>query len=161
MSLVELTIAMAGLALVAAGMVSLVVASTRMEQVQAADDAAQEAVRDARSLLARDVREARRFITAGAASFTVWIDDDWDGLMPDAELVTWSVGESGTLVRSVGGAAGGVEASGLSPAESYFAYDDTRPAMVTQAFVHLVVGVGGPEGGTRTLDFAVSLRNVP
>ena len=161
MSLVELAIAMAGLALVSTAMVSIFVGTTRMDQVQAADDAAQEAMRDARGRLAKDVREARRFIAIGPAAFTVWLDDEWDGQMPGAEVVTWSVNSSGSLVRSVGDGAGRVEASGLSAANSRFTYDSTSAAQVTRAYVHLVVGVSGPEAGERTLDFEVSLRNVP
>jgi Tfp pilus assembly protein PilW len=160
-TLVELAITMAGLALVSTAMISLFVSTTRVDQAQAADDAAQEAVRDARARLAKDVREARRFTVAGYSSFTVWLDDEWDGVMPAAELVTWSINSAGGLVRSVGGAAGRVEAWGLSRADSRFTYDSTTAAQVTRAYLHLVVGVGGPEAGYRTLDFEVSLRNVP
>ena len=160
-SLVELAITMAGLALVSTAMISIFVGTTRVEQVQAADDTAQESVRDARARLARDVREACRFTAAGVASFTVWSDGDWDGVMPAEELVTWSIHEVGGLVRSVGENGGRVEATGLSVADSRFTYDSTSAAQVTRAFVHLVIGVGGPEGGYRTLDFEVSLRNVP
>ncbi|MBN2113829.1 MAG: hypothetical protein JW785_06860 [Acidimicrobiia bacterium] len=161
LTLVELALAMAGMALVATTMVSVFVGATRVEQVQAADDAAQEAVRDARSRLAKDVREARRFTAAGPASFSVWIDYEWDAVMPAAEVVTWSVNSSGALVRTVGSSAGRVEAWGLSGAESRFSYDSTLPAQITRAFVHLVVGVAGPGDGARTLDFEVALRNVP
>jgi Tfp pilus assembly protein PilW len=160
-TLVELAITMAGLALVCTGMISMFVATTRVDQVQAADDTAQEGVRDARGRLAKDVREARRFTAATLTSFTVWIDDEWDGVMPAAELVTWSMDTAGSLVRSVGEGGGRVEAAGLSLADSRFTYDSTLAALVTRAYLHLVIGVGGPEGGYRTLDFEVSLRNVP
>ena len=160
-SLVELAITMAGLALVSTAMISLFVGTTRVDEAQAADDTAQEAVRDARSRLAKDVREARRFTAAGPWSFTVWVDDEWDGLMPSAELVTWSISSSGALVRAVGDSAGRVEAWGLSRYESRFLYDSTLPAQVTRAYLRLVFGVGGPEGGARALDFEVALRNVP
>lgn len=160
-TLIELAITMAGLALVSTALISFFVGATRMDQVQAADDSAQEAVRDARSRLARDVREARRFVAIGSTGFTVWVDDDWDGVMPAEELVTWSIGSAGALTRTVGDGTGRVEAGGLNPADSRFRYDSTLAAQVTRAYVHLVVGVGGPGGGARTLDFEVSLRNVP
>jgi hypothetical protein len=160
-SLVELAITMAGLALVATGMVSLFVAATGVDRVQAADDFAQEAVRDARSRLAKDVREARRFTAAATTSFTVWLDDEWDGVMPAVELVTWSITTAGGLSRAVGDGTGRVEAWGLSRADSRFTYDSTLAAQITQAYVHLVVEVAGPAAAYRTLDFEVSLRNVP
>jgi Tfp pilus assembly protein PilW len=160
-TLVELAITMAGLALVSTGMISFLVGSNRVDQLQAADDAAQEAVRDARGRLARDVREARRFTAAAVASFTVWLDDEWDGVMPAEELVTWSIDAAGGLVRSVGESSGRVEAAGVSVADSRFTYDSTLAAQVTRAYVHLVIQVAGPESGYRTLDFEISLRNVP
>ncbi len=160
-TLVELVVTLAGLALVSATMVSILVGSTRVDQAQAADDTAQEAVRDARARLARDVREARRFTAAAPASLTVWLDDDWDGVMPATELVTWSIDQAGGLRRAVGEAGGRVEAGGLSFADSRFTYDSTVAAQVTRAYVHLVIAVGGPEAAYRTLDFEVSLRNVP
>jgi len=160
-TLVELAVAMGGLALVSTTMLSVFVGTTRVDQVQAADDAAQEAVRDARSRLAKDVREARRFAAIGQTSFTVWLDDDWDGLMPAGELVTWSISEAGGLVRAVGGAAGRLEAAGVSRANSRFSYDSAVAAQVTRSFLHLVIGVAGPEAAYRTLDFEVAMRNVP
>jgi len=160
-TLVELAISLAGLALVSTAMISIFVGTTRVDEVQAADDAAQEAVRDARSRLAKDVREARRFTATGTTSFTVWVDDEWDGLMPAAELVNWSIDSAGGLVRAIGESSGRVEARGLSLADSRFTYDSTLAAHVTRAYVHLVVGVAGPLPAYRTLDFEVSLRNVP
>lgn len=160
-TLVELAITMAGLALVSTAMISLFVGTTRVDEAQAADDAAQEAVRDARARLAKDVREARRFTAIGYTSFTVWLDDEWDGVMPSGELVTWSINSTGGLVRAVGDAGGRVEAWGISRSDSRFSYDSTVAAQVTRAYLHLVVGVAGPEAAYRTLDFEVSLRNVP
>lgn len=157
----ELAITMAGLALVSAAMVAFLVGTTRVDQAQAADDAAQEAVRDARGRLAKDIREARRFTAVSPTSFTVWVDDEWDGVMASAELITWSIDSTGALMRAVGEAGGRVEARGVSQSDSRITYDHAVAAQVTRTYLHLVVGVTGPQVASRTVDFEVSLRNVP
>ena len=157
----ELAITMAGLALISTAIVAFLVGTTRVDQAQAADDSAQEAVRDARGRLAKDIREARRFTAVSPTSFTVWVDDEWDGVMASAELVTWSVESTGALVRAAGEAAGRVEARGLSQSDSRFTYDHTVAAQVTRAYLHLILGVAGPQATSRSVDFEVSLRNVP
>ena len=160
-TLVELAVTMASLALVSTAMVSVFVETTQVDQAQAADDAAQEAVRDARGRLAKDIREARRFTAVSGTSFTVWLDDEWDGVMASAELVTWSIDSTGALLRAVGDAGGRVEARGVSRSDSRFTYDHAVAAQVTRAYFHLVVEMAGPQPASRTLDFEVSLRNVP
>jgi len=163
-SLVELSIAMAGLLLISSAIVSFFVGAARVDAVHTADDKALEQLRDARQRMSRDVREARRFTTTWPKGFTVWIDDGWDEVMGDGELVTWSVDIAGNLWRSAGDDSR-IEARGLSVAESYFAFDAPTPSSVASMLMHLVVVVEGPGDGTavgtRSLDTKISLRNVP
>jgi type II secretory pathway pseudopilin PulG len=163
-TLIELSIAMSGLLLISAVMMSFFVGATRIDAVHSSDDVALEQLRDARQRMSRDVREAKRFTTAWPLGFTVWIDDGWDDVVGPGELVTWSVDVAGNLSRSAGDHAR-IEARGLSVAGSYFAFDSSTPSGITSMRIHLVVEVEGPSdgsaAGTRSLDTEITLRNVP
>ncbi len=162
-TLVEVSIAMAGLLLISAVMTSFFVGATRVDATHTADDEALEQLRDARQRMSRDVREARRFTATWEQGFTIWIDDGWDEVAPAEEFVTWSIDEGGYLRRSVGEASR-VEARGLDRSASYFAFDAPLPSSVTSMQMHLVVLVRDPGGrtiGTRSLDTEITLRNVP
>lgn len=163
-TLLELSIAMSGLLLVSAVMMSFFVGAARIDAVHSSDDVALEQLRDARQRMSRDVREARRFTTTWPLGFTVWIDEGWDGVIGPGELVTWSVDIAGNLWRSAGVDAR-IEARSLSPAESYFVFDSATSSGITSMRIHLVVAVEGPSdgssAGTRSLDTEISLRNVP
>jgi len=163
-TLLELSIAMTGLLLISAVMMSFFVGVVRVDAVHTSDDKALEQLRDARQRMSRDVREARRFTTTWTQGFTVWIDDGWDEVVGADELVTWSVDIAGNLWRSAGDDSR-IEARGLSVAESYFAFDASIASSVTSMQMHLVVVVEGPgdgsAAGTRSLDTEISLRNVP
>jgi len=163
-TLIELSIAMSGLLLISAVMMSFFVGATRIDAVHSSDDVALEQLRDARQRMSRDVREARRFTATWPLGFTVWIDDGWDEIIGPGELVTWSVDVAGNLWRAAGDDSR-IEARGLSVAESYFAFDSSTPSGVTSMRIHLVARVEGPSDGsstgTRSLETEISLRNVP
>ncbi len=163
-SVIELSIALAGLLVVSSVMMSFFVGVARVDGVHTADDTALEQLRDARQRMSRDIREARRFYATWPLGFTVWLDAGWDEVIDAGELVTWSVDEAGNLRRSVGEASR-IEAGGISLSESYFTFDSTMPGSVTSMQMHLVVVVGRPgdgaAAGTRALDTEITLRNVP
>lgn len=161
-TVVELALAMVGLAVISMTMMSFFVGATAVDDLHEADDVALEQIRDARARLSRDVREARRFTAIGQYGFTVWIDEQWDDVVDAGELVTWGINTDGALFRSAG-AANRIEARGLSVEQSAFAYDSNHPAYATMIDVHLVALVDDAAGvgTTRSLDTEVSLRNVP
>ena len=163
-TLIELSIALAGLLVVSSVMMSFFVGVARVDGVHTSDDTALEQLRDARQRMSRDIREARRFYAISPLGFTVWLDTGWDEVIDPGELITWSVDEGGNLRRSIGEASR-VEARGISLYESYFAFDSTMPGSVTSMQMHLVVVVGRPgdgaAAGTRALDTEITLRNVP
>jgi hypothetical protein len=159
-SLVELAASLAGLAALAAVIMSVFLGVTRVDDLHADDDVALEQVREARQRMALDVREARRFTNAAASTFSVWVDADWDGTTGADEVVTWSITPEGDLVRAVNGESS-VEASGLSYLYSGFGYDEVSPFLITRMGIHLVVPVEEGVGGERILDTEITLRNVP
>ena len=163
-TLVEMSIALAGLLLISGMMMSFFVGAARIDEVHTSDDTALEQLRDARQRMSRDVREARRFYTIWSSGFTVWIDAGWDEVIGAGELVTWSLDEAGNLWRSVGEASR-IEARSISVYESSFTFDAAVPASVTAMQIHLVVVVGRPgdgaAAGTRSLDTEITMRNVP
>lgn len=163
-SLIELSIAMSGLLLVSAVMMSFFLGAVRVDDVHTSDDTALEQLRDARQRMSRDIREARRFTVAWQQGFTVWIDDGWDGVVGSGELVTWSIDVAGNLWRSSGDESR-IEARGISVSDSYFAFDAPTPSSITSMQIHLVAvlvdPVDGSTTGTRSLDTDISLRNVP
>ncbi len=159
-SLVELAASLAGLAALAAIIMSVFLGVTHVDDLHADDDMALEQVREARQRMALDVREARRFTNAAASTFSVWVDADWDGITGADEVVTWSITPEGDLVRSVNGGSS-VEASGLSYLYSGFGYDEVSPFLIARMGIHLVVPVEEGVGGERILDTEITLRNVP
>lgn len=163
-TVIELSIALAGLLVVSSLMMSFFVGAARVDGVQTSDDKALEQLRDARQRMSRDIREARRFYAIWPLGFTVWIDTGWDEVIGAGELISWSVDEGGNLRRSVGEASR-VEVRGISLNESYFTFDSAMPGSVTSMRMYLVVVVGRPgdgaEAGTRALDTEITLRNVP
>jgi hypothetical protein len=163
-SLIELSIALAGLLVVSSVMMSFFIGAARVDGVHMSDDIALEQLRDARQRMSRDVREARRFYAIWPLGFTVWIDAGWDEVIDADELISWSVDEEGNLRRSVGEASR-IEARGISVSESYFTFDSAMPGSVTSMGMHIVVIVGRPgdgaAAGTRALDTEITLRNVP
>jgi type II secretory pathway pseudopilin PulG len=160
-TLIEVSVALAGAAVIAVMMTSFFVGATRVEEMHRADDDALTQLRDARQRMSRDIREARRFTWIDAASFTVWIDEGWDEVVGADETITWSIDEGGNLRRAVGEDSR-IEAQGLSVAESWFEYDAVVASSVTSMQMHLVAVVEDRAGtGRRTLDTEISMRNVP
>jgi type II secretory pathway component PulJ len=160
-TLVELSVALAGAAVIAVMMTSFFVGATRVDELHGADDDALTQLRDARQRISRDVREARRFTWIETNSFSVWVDDGWDEEIGSDEIVTWSIDEAGNLRRSVG-AASRIEARDLSVGESWFAFDAVVASSVTSMEMHLVAVVEDRAGtGRRTLDTEITMRNVP
>jgi type II secretory pathway pseudopilin PulG len=163
-TLIELSLALAGLLLVSSVMMSFFVSVSRADLVHTADDNALEQLRDARQRMSRDVREARRFTAASPLSFSVWVDAGWDEVVGADENITWSVDVAGNLWRSVGDDSR-IEARGLSVSESYFSFDSNAPSSITTMRMHLVVIVAAPgdgaPSGSRSLETEITLRNVP
>jgi len=164
LTLIEMSIAMAGFLMVSAIMMSIVVGAARVDLLHSADDMALEQLRDARQRMSRDVREARRFTTAELHEFTVWIDEGWDQVVGPDELVTWRIDIAGNLWRTAGSNSR-IEARGLSTSQSYFAFDAGVPSSATSMRLHLVVGVEslgeGADSCARALSTEITLRNVP
>ena len=162
-TLIELSMAMAGLLLISAVMMSFFVGATKVDLVHTADDTALEQLRDARQRMSRDIREARRFTATWPLGFTVWVDAGWDEVVGPDELITWSIDVAGNLWRSVGDDSR-IEARSLSVEASYFAFDAANASSVSSMQMHLVVQVAAPgdgQSGTRSLDTEITLRNVP
>jgi type II secretory pathway pseudopilin PulG len=163
-TLIELSIAMGGLLLVSAVMMSFFVGATRVDATHTSDDVALEQLRDARQRMSRDVREARRFTSAWSHGFTVWVDDGWDEVIGTNELITWSIDVGGNLRRTAGEDSR-VEARGLSLSDSAFSFDSAVASSITTMRIRLAVLVEGPgdgaTAGVRSLETEISLRNVP
>jgi type II secretory pathway pseudopilin PulG len=159
-TLIEISIALAGLAVVATMLMTVFVGANKVDDLHTSDDTALEQLREARQRMSRDVREARRFTSIGSRDFTVWVDEGWDEVIGSGELITWTIYETGDLVRSTDFAER-VEASGVSYADSWFGFDATVAASVTRMEIHLAAPVESGLGGTRTLDTEITLRNVP
>jgi hypothetical protein len=159
-SLVELSIAMAGLGVLAAIMLTLFIGATSTDRLHEADDQALISLRSLRERLSRDVREARHFLAIREDSFMLWIDGDWDGLQDSGELVSWVRASDGTVTRGVDGTSR-VEAFDLLPGTPTFSFDSLVPSHVRVLTVSFVADVDAPTGSVRQFDFEVSLRNVP
>jgi Tfp pilus assembly protein PilW len=156
-SIVELALVLAGLGLLAGTMIGFFVGVTQSDRVHREDDAALEDARNARALMSRDVREARRFTEIGPAGFTVWVDELWDDVTDPSELISWTIDASGALVRTEGGFPL-VTAGSVLGDQSTFTFDSAITSEVRSVDLHLVVATGT---ATHVIDTTISLRNVP
>ena len=162
MTVVELSISLAGLAVVGAMLVTFFVGVTRVDRLHEADDDALLTLRTVREHITRDVREARGFVVAGAAGMTMWHDADWDGVLDDGELVAWKIGDDGVLTRQIDGEDAVVLTRGLESASSSFRFDGASAVDIRTVDILLTAGVAtGPPSTDRSLQFEVSLRNMP
>ena len=157
-TITELSLALVGLALMASMMIGFFIGVTSTDAVHRADDTALEDARNARALMSRDVREARRFTQAGPVSFTVWIDDEWDDVTDINELIVWSIDDVGALTRREGTADPQIAAGSIVEEESIFTYDKGLVSEIGAVDLHLVVASGTSE---HVIDTHISLRNVP
>jgi type II secretory pathway pseudopilin PulG len=160
-SLIEVMVSVAGLAVIATMLISVFVGVTRVNTSHDADDRALLTLREVRQRITRDVREARGFLVANPATMTLWSDDDWDGVRDTGEMVTWTLGTDGVLTRSTNGGISVAVVEGLDPARSGFTYDASTVLNIRSATVSLVSTVDTAGGGDRALQFEVSLRNMP
>lgn len=153
-SLVELGVVMAGIALLGMLMTTWFASVTRTDRLQQREDVAMAQVRDLENLIGRDVRRSSRMTVTEPQRFTVWLDDDRDGVQDSGETVTWSFVE-GYLQRSAGDRsfrpASDIRLSGVT-----FGYDDLAPRLVTSLTVEFRFTVGSAE---RVVGAGFTLRN--
>jgi type II secretory pathway pseudopilin PulG len=161
MTLIEIMMSLAGLAVVAAALISAFAVVTGVDALHSSDDAALQTLREVRQRISRDVREARGFVVIGPAAFTVWMDDDWDGVQDLGERITWVLSADGSLRWVDNDENSTVLIRGLDPDLSGFSYDSNSPSNVRSATVSLVSKVTAGIGGERSIEFDVSLRNIP
>lgn len=160
MTLVELGISLAGLAVVAAMLTTFFVGVTKVDLLHEADDNALLTLRQIRQRITRDVREARALVVAGPSSMTVWHDADWDGVQDIGERATWTILTSGSLVRTNVVSGTVTVAQGLDPSLSRFTYSSTSVLDIRSVTIRLDSVVEQSQGD-RSIEFDVSLRNMP
>ncbi len=160
MTLPEILISLAGLAVIGVMLTSFFVGVTRIDVLHSADNQALMTLREVRQRITRDIREARGFVTAAPASMTLWEDADWDGIQDPGENITWVMDTDGSLIRSddTGGVI--IVLRGLDTDLSEFSYDSSTVEQIRSATITLASEVETDTGGERTLKFEISLRNV-
>jgi type II secretory pathway pseudopilin PulG len=161
MTLVELGISLAGLAVIATMLTPFFVGVTRVDRLHEADDAALVTLRQVRQRITRDVREARGFVVASPLTMTVWLDADWDGIQDTGERVSWALLDDGSLARLTDNGGSVTVVGGLDPAASGFTYSSSSPQDIRTATIRLESPVAVDGGGDRSMEFDVSLRNMP
>ncbi|MFH1330397.1 MAG: hypothetical protein ABIJ48_07100 [Actinomycetota bacterium] len=160
LTLVELMVALFGLAILGTVMVGVFVATNRVDHQHEADDRAMAELRTAQELMTKDLRRAERLVVIGEKTVTMWIDESRDDTADEGELITWAVESDGDLARSTDVGVYGVLATGLSYADSGFSYDSAYPDLTRRVSVHLAAVVSSPGvEGARYVATEVFLRN--
>ncbi len=159
-TLVELMVALFGVALVSAVMVSVFVATNRVDRHHEADGRAMAELRTAQELITKDLRRAEQLSVTGAKVVTLWIDESRNDTADPGETITWTIESDGDLSRSSDAGAYGVRARGVSFADSGFGYDSIYPDQVRRVTVNLAAFVSAPGvNGARYVATEVFLRN--
>ncbi|MBI5158163.1 MAG: hypothetical protein HZA58_09180 [Acidimicrobiia bacterium] len=154
-SLVELGVVMMGIAILGALMTTWFSSVTRTDRLHQRDDVSSSEIRDLENLIGRDIRRAIEVTVAQPDSFTIWLDDNRDGVVGTAELVTWRVVD-GMLERSAGGITEHPATDLALPGTTFF-YDAAEPSAVTAVTLEFAVVVGGTERRVRS---QITLRNL-
>ncbi len=157
LTIVELSVAMFGLAFVSAIMLSWFVGANSVDQLHRDDDEVVQELRVSKELLTKDLRRARNVTVAEKQSITLWLDLDHNDFVGDGELVTWAIADSGELVRSTDTASGVTHATAVDVNASVFEYDAESPLLVRRVGFELVAQVD--EGDTRSISTEVFMRN--
>lgn len=154
-SLVELGVVLFGVAILGVLMTMWFSSVTRTDRLHQRDDIASSEIRDLENLMGRDIRRAITLTVAEPDRFTLWLDDNRDGVVGTPELVTWRV--VGGLLERTAGSVTEHPGTDLALPGTVFSYNAGEPSAVTAVTVEFRVVVGGTERRVRS---QITLRNL-